>query len=197
MGGSAIRVSNLFHTSTARCNVVLRPKRPLRDLACGMTLAAVKSHSGPFDSMSVIATDTHAQRCSVSRNRGPRGLIRSVLSKEAFSRRPGRRSQRSSSALLRIEDLECRTLLSATPTVTVVDAGGTYNAEPFAASANATGAGGVSVNGSFAFSYYVGRTVSGTGSAVAPTNAGTYTVVAAFTSADRVSQMPRATRRHS
>jgi hypothetical protein len=72
-----------------------------------------------------------------------------------------------------------------TPTVTVSDAGGTYNGSPFAASATATG---VAVDGTLAsspdskltFTYYTGSSVSGAGSPIAPTNAGTYTVVAHF-----------------
>ncbi len=72
----------------------------------------------------------------------------------------------------------------ATPTVVASDAGGTYNASPFAASASATGLSDVAVGGSFAFTYYVGGSASGQGSSTAPTNAGTYTAVAAFTSTD-------------
>jgi hypothetical protein len=76
------------------------------------------------------------------------------------------------------------TIGQATPTVTVVDVGGTYNGNPFAASGTATGAGDVTVSGSFAFTYYAGGTANGQGSSTAPTNAGTYTVVAAFTSSN-------------
>ncbi len=71
-----------------------------------------------------------------------------------------------------------------TPTVVATDAGGTYNGNPFAASATASGAGGIAVNGSFAFTYYVGGTAGGQGSSTAPTTAGTYTVQAAFTSSN-------------
>ena len=74
------------------------------------------------------------------------------------------------------------TVSAATPTVVASDAGGTYNGNPFAATATVKGIGGATVNGSFAFRYYVGTSVSGSGSSTAPTNAGTYTVVAAFTS---------------
>jgi len=69
-----------------------------------------------------------------------------------------------------------------TPTVKVVDAGGTFNTHAFPASAKATGVTGTSTPGGFAFTYYVGKTATGSGSTTAPTNAGTYTVVAAFTS---------------
>ena len=72
----------------------------------------------------------------------------------------------------------------AAPTVTATDAGGTYDGNPFAASGTATGVGDVTVSGSFAFTYYAGGTANGQGSSTAPTNAGTYTVVAAFTSTD-------------
>ena len=40
------------------------------------------------------------------------------------------------------------------------------------------------VSGSFSYAYYVGNSASGTPSATAPTKAGTYTVVATFTSSD-------------
>ena len=74
------------------------------------------------------------------------------------------------------------TITLATPTVVAVDNGGTYNGNPFAALATATGVGGATVSGTSTFTYYLGSTVSGTGSLTAPTNAGTYTVVASFTS---------------
>jgi RHS repeat-associated protein len=68
------------------------------------------------------------------------------------------------------------------PTVTVTD-GGTYNGNPFNAVGSAVGVDGKTpVSGSFSYTYYasVGSTVlSG-----APTNAGSYYVVAAFTSSD-------------
>ena len=76
------------------------------------------------------------------------------------------------------------TVDQAIPSVVASDAGGTYSGNPFPATATATGVGGASVSGSFAFTYYVGSTVNGNGSATAPTNAGTYTVVAAFASSD-------------
>jgi RHS repeat-associated protein len=76
------------------------------------------------------------------------------------------------------------TIGQATPTVAATDAGGTYNGNPFPASAGATGVGNATVDGSFTFMYYVGDTAGGTGSTTAPNNAGTYTVVAAFTSTD-------------
>jgi PKD repeat protein len=76
------------------------------------------------------------------------------------------------------------TITAATPTVTANDAGGTYNGDAFPASGFATGIGGATVTGSFSFNYYVGNSVSGNGSSTAPTNAGTYTVVAAFTSSN-------------
>src|SRR5262249_44943806 len=71
------------------------------------------------------------------------------------------------------------------PTVSVSDAGGTYNGTPFPASATAVGSDGKTpVAGSFSFAYYTGSSASGTPSATAPTNPGTYTVVATFTSSD-------------
>jgi len=71
-----------------------------------------------------------------------------------------------------------------TVTVIVSDSGGTYDGQPFPATAGATNASGQAVNGSFTFTYYSGSSVNGSGTATAPTNAGTYTVVASFTSAD-------------
>src|SRR5205823_222957 len=58
------------------------------------------------------------------------------------------------------------------------------NGNPFAATATATGLAGGPVTGSFAFTYYAGSTATGTGSSTPPTDAGTYTVVASFASAD-------------
>ncbi len=60
----------------------------------------------------------------------------------------------------------------------VVDQGGPYTGLPFAASATAT------ANGSVSFTYYSGAAAGGTPLPNAPTAVGTYTVVAAFTSAD-------------
>jgi large repetitive protein len=74
------------------------------------------------------------------------------------------------------------TISQATPAVVATDAGGTYNGNPFPATATSRGVGGASLSGSFSFTYYVGSTVSGNGSSTPPTNVGTYTVVAAFTS---------------
>ena len=71
-----------------------------------------------------------------------------------------------------------------TPTVVVLDGGGAYNGQPFAATATATSPGGSSVSGSFAFTNYVGTSATGMGSSVAPVDTGTYTVVADFTSSD-------------
>ena len=77
------------------------------------------------------------------------------------------------------------TVTPASPTVTVGDAGGTFAGSPFAAEGTALGVDGVTpVGGSFTFTYYVGNTASGNGSSTAPTDAGTYTVVADFTSSD-------------
>ncbi len=73
---------------------------------------------------------------------------------------------------------------TTTPTVTVSDAGGTYNGSAFSATATVAG-----VNGSSGSTlegvtptllYYAGSSATGTGSATAPTDAGTYTVVASY-----------------
>jgi streptogramin lyase len=76
------------------------------------------------------------------------------------------------------------TIAPATPTVIARDAGGTYNGQPFPASATATGVDGTGVNGSFSYLYYPGTSVTGSGSSTAPSDVGTYTVVATFTSTD-------------
>jgi len=68
------------------------------------------------------------------------------------------------------------------PTVAAADVGGTYNGNPYPATGSATDANGNGVTGTLSFAYYVGTSATGTGSSTAPTNAGTYTVVASFTS---------------
>jgi hypothetical protein len=71
------------------------------------------------------------------------------------------------------------------PRVQVFDAGGTYNSNPFPATATVVGIDGTTpVAGSFSFTYYAGTTASGTPLSAVPVNAGTYTVVATFTSSD-------------
>jgi uncharacterized protein YjiK len=77
------------------------------------------------------------------------------------------------------------TINPATPTVTATDAGGTYNAQPYAATTTVTGVSGPasgSLEGiSPTFTYYVGSDTNGQNlGSTAPTNAGTYTVVASF-----------------
>ena len=72
----------------------------------------------------------------------------------------------------------------ATPNVAVSDAGGTYNGLPWPASATVAGIDGT-VRDSLesvtpTLLYYAGATASGTGSATAPFQAGTYTAVATF-----------------
>ena len=75
-------------------------------------------------------------------------------------------------------------LAQAPPTVVTSDPGGDFTGSPYPATATATGVGGATVGGTFAFTYYVGNTVNGNGSSTAPSAPGTYTVVAAFTSSD-------------
>ena len=70
------------------------------------------------------------------------------------------------------------------PTVTAFDTSGNYDGSPFAATATALGTDGEPVSGTFAFTYYVGTSTTGTGTSSPPVDAGTYTVEAAFTSAD-------------
>jgi hypothetical protein len=79
---------------------------------------------------------------------------------------------------------ETFTIAPAAPTLSVIDNGGTFNGQPFPATATATGGAGTAVSGTFSYTYYSGSSAGGTGSANAPTDAGTYTVVASFTSAD-------------
>jgi hypothetical protein len=71
-----------------------------------------------------------------------------------------------------------------TPNLTVGDAGGIFNGSPFPATAllSAIGAtpGGSLEGVSPTLTYYVGSTTTGTGSDTAPTDPGTYTVVAGF-----------------
>ncbi len=71
-----------------------------------------------------------------------------------------------------------------TPTVTVIDVGGPDTGNPQAATASVKGTGGVTVSGTTTLTYYTGSTASGTGTTTAPTNVGTYTVVASFVSSD-------------
>jgi RTX calcium-binding nonapeptide repeat (4 copies) len=77
------------------------------------------------------------------------------------------------------------TINPAAPTVTVSDASGTYDGQPFAAIGTALGVNEQTVSGSFSFAYYVGQGTSGTSlGQTAPTHAGIYTVVATFSSND-------------
>jgi uncharacterized repeat protein (TIGR01451 family) len=77
-----------------------------------------------------------------------------------------------------------QTTVQAAPTLSVTDAGGAYNGTSFPASATAVGVTGQNVSGSFSYTYYAGTSASGTPLTGAPVNAGTYTVVATFTSTD-------------
>jgi hypothetical protein len=76
------------------------------------------------------------------------------------------------------------TIGQAKPTVSVSDAGGTYNQKPFAATATVAGVNGIagtSLEGvTPSLTYYSGSTASGTPLAGAPTLPGTYTVKASF-----------------
>ena len=76
------------------------------------------------------------------------------------------------------------TIAQATPTVSVTDGGGIYNGSTFPATATVAGIGGIgaaSLEGvGLTITYYVGSTVSGSGSTTPPRSIGTYTVVASF-----------------
>ncbi len=77
------------------------------------------------------------------------------------------------------------TVTGSIPTVTVADADGTYKGTGFAALGKAVGTDGMTpVTGTFTYAYYVGSSATGTSSRTAPSNAGTYTVVATFASTD-------------
>jgi uncharacterized repeat protein (TIGR01451 family) len=72
------------------------------------------------------------------------------------------------------------------PTVSVSDAGGPNNGNPYPATATAVGVDGTTpVSGSFTLVYFAGTDTSGTSlGSKPPASAGTYTVLAVFTSAD-------------
>jgi hypothetical protein len=77
------------------------------------------------------------------------------------------------------------TINQTLPTVSVRASGGTYTGTPFVASGSAVGSDGrTPVAGSWTYTYYPGSTATGTPLPGAPTAAGTYTMVAAFTSSD-------------
>jgi uncharacterized repeat protein (TIGR03803 family) len=90
------------------------------------------------------------------------------------------------------------TIAQAVPTVTVTDAGGSYNGDPYPASASVSGVSGsasatLEGNG-LTLTYYSGSSATGTSSGTAPTAAGIYTVVASFPgSADYTSASAQAT----
>jgi hypothetical protein len=73
-----------------------------------------------------------------------------------------------------------------TPTVAIADNGGVYNGAAFGVTAATVRVGSTTLAtlgvSSLTFNYYVGSSASGTGSATAPTDAGTYTVVAHYSS---------------
>jgi hypothetical protein len=73
----------------------------------------------------------------------------------------------------------------ANPTVSVTDAGGTYNGSPFPATDSALAMDGkTQVAGTWVNTYYAGSTPTGTPLTGPPINAGSYSVVASFTSSD-------------
>jgi hypothetical protein len=76
------------------------------------------------------------------------------------------------------------TISRAAPTVSVADAGGTYKGTAFKATATVTGLSGPPASGLEGVTptpvYYAGTTAAGTPLSTAPTNGGTYTVVAEF-----------------
>ena len=76
------------------------------------------------------------------------------------------------------------TIAKAVPVVSLKDAGGTYSGSAFAGASSVAGLNGSSAGSiegvSPTLTYYTGSQASGTGSSVAPSAAGTYTVVASF-----------------
>ncbi len=92
------------------------------------------------------------------------------------------------------------TITRATPTVTVSDAGGTYNGAAFTATETVAGTGGQSTPAASlegvapSLTYYSGSSASGSPLSAAPSTAGTYTVLASFAgSADYASGAASAT----
>ncbi len=90
------------------------------------------------------------------------------------------------------------TIAQATPTVSVTDAGGTYDGSAFGATDSVqgvSGPAGATLEGvGLTLNYYAGSTATGTPLSAAPSTAGTYTVVAAFAgSADYATNSKQAT----
>jgi hypothetical protein len=71
----------------------------------------------------------------------------------------------------------------AKPAVTVFDSSGSYTRKPFTAHGAVTGVHGANL-GTPTFTYYAGASVHGTPLSGAPTNTGTYTVVASYNGSD-------------
>jgi hypothetical protein len=116
-------------------------------------------------------------------------IRRLLLSWPRTSRRVRPRVERRCGVRLALEPLEDRTLpsgytLTTLAAFSVSDGGGTYDGQPFAATATITGTNGIpgsSLEGvTPSLTYYTGGSAAGTPLAGAPTNAGVYTVVASF-----------------
>ena len=81
-------------------------------------------------------------------------------------------------------DLNAKTVNATAPKLTVTDPSGPFTDFPFVATGTALGVKNTVVTGAFTYAYYVGSSASGTPTATAPTNPGTYTVVATFSTLD-------------
>jgi rhamnogalacturonan endolyase len=71
------------------------------------------------------------------------------------------------------------TVSKLTPTIAVSDPGGTYTGNPSIATGSVTGLGGANL-GAPTLTYYAGSSATGTALSGAPTNAGTFTVLASY-----------------
>jgi len=78
--------------------------------------------------------------------------------------------------------LDVSSTTGITPTVTAIDAGGVYNGNPYSATATVTGTGDVSItDGTVTFAYYLASdTTFSSPLSGAPTDAGSYSVIASF-----------------
>ena len=81
-------------------------------------------------------------------------------------------------------DPEAKTADPTAPILSVSAPSGPFTDFPFPATGTAVNASNTPVVGTFTYAYYVGSSATGTPTATAPTNAGTYTVVATFSTFD-------------
>ena len=119
---------------------------------------------------------------------------RRFLALKAAHRRSRARRARWEAAE-RIEVFECRTLLSATPTLTVADPSGTFTGSPFVATVSATVSNApIPIAQSLNFSTYLGSTSTSRAINVATDNFGN-TFVTGWTTGSNFPTTPAHTRR--